>query len=686
MLSATTSSRSNQQIFVPENNGSPNDDLFKHISKLGSIDRLDFERCSVAGEVIYTIEGDVSPISQQDEEARIGTLAYAIKKLGRQNQASVQQSVKSAYPAPKVRAFGELPSKSRTYRQYLKSLNKIDRELLNEAVRRRMEDGGRMSAGKKEKQLSIQDARSLLRVEEWSEIRDRARNKAWAQFAPEEAFDSQPSEAALKLSDCIAHLQEVVQPRAVLAAHALIEFIKQKTGFSYYGGLIPETVWKRLNTSDAQRLKELDDYAARIREEFYRGFESMDKLRRHLKKAGDSGSSHSTPNVESSGQTPSIAEEVSRGPHPAEDAAEFMRCLNIICNEGDALSRQATASYYYNEMTHREVSDVLREMGLLAMQLQSLNPTVEVMETEIAEVANDQSGSIAVPGSGDDSDFGEPQLLFEQEVADVIRMISGRRKTAWVEEPDDAIREENLFEQYDEGGAIVMMSSHERTIACGRVDPEFSAEDLPQCAQHLATKLRRDYVNGANISQIRADIDAELETLFPVSIENDEGQTTFISYANVELQRFTREVLEAILDECRQDFHLSALHNNPVYRSFHKAIRGASDTRTLGNLMKRAYHARQSGFLPVKHFISLNTASKLHRERLLSVPLSNTASSLIIAIDNASPGRLKYFSWAFFGRNQPNNPIHSLSEDEASRIWTALMERRQKLGIPNKAA
>jgi hypothetical protein len=49
MLSTTTSARSNHNIFVPENNGPPNDDLFKHISKLGSIARLDFERYSVAG-------------------------------------------------------------------------------------------------------------------------------------------------------------------------------------------------------------------------------------------------------------------------------------------------------------------------------------------------------------------------------------------------------------------------------------------------------------------------------------------------------------------------------------------------------------------------------------------------------------------------------------------------------------
>jgi hypothetical protein len=685
MLSATTSTRSNRYIFVSDDKGSPNNDLLKHISKLGSIARLDFERCSVAGEVIYTIEGDAPPISQQDEEARIGTLAYAIKKLGRQNQASVKPSVKSADPKPGGRAFGELPHKSRAYRQYLKNLNKIDRELLNEAVRRRL-GNSQVSTGKKGKQLSIQVARALLRVEERTVIRDRARNKAWAQFAPEEAFAPQPSEAALKLSDLIAHLQEVAQPRAVLAAHVLVEFIKQRTGFSYQGGPIPEAVWKRLNSSDAQQLNELNDYATRAREEFYRGFETMDKLRARLKKAGNPGSSHSSPDAESSGKTPSIPDESRRESHPAEDATEFMRCLNIICGEGDALSRQTTASYYYNEMASRKVNEVLKEMGLLAMELQGLNPADEVTETEVEHVAGDQSDSIAVLGSEGDSDFEERQSLFEQEVGDIARMISGRRKAAWLEEPDDALREENLLEQYDEGGAIVTMSSHERTIACGRVDPEFSAEDLPQCAQHLAAKLRRDYANGANISQIRADIDAELETLFPVSVENGQGRTTFISQANMEFQRFSREVLEAILDECRQDFHLSALHSHPLYRSFHKAIRGASDTRTVSTLMKRAYKTRQSGFLPVKHFITLNTASKLHRERLLTAPLSKTAFRLIKEVNAASPGRLRYFSWAFYGNNQPNHPIHSLSGQETVRVWAALKLRQQKSKVSNKAA
>jgi hypothetical protein len=34
----------------------------------------------------------------------------------------------------------------------------------------------------------------------------------------------------------------------------------------------------------------------------------------------------------------------------SEDAAEFMRCLNAICIEGDARYRQVAASYYYGEI------------------------------------------------------------------------------------------------------------------------------------------------------------------------------------------------------------------------------------------------------------------------------------------------------------------------------------------------
>jgi len=55
-------------------------------------------------------------------------------------------------------------------------------------------------------------------------------------------------------------------------------------------------------------------------------------------------------------------------------------------------------------------------------------------------------------------------------------------------------------------------------------------------------------------------------------------------------------VLEAVLDSCYQDFHETALRNNPAYRHFHRVIHEAADTRIVSEAMKEAYAARQSGF------------------------------------------------------------------------------------------
>src|SRR5262249_23067667 len=154
-------------------------------------------------------------------------------------------------------------------------------------------------------------------------------------------------------------------------------------------------------------------------------------------------------------------------------------------------------------------------------------------------------------------------------------------------ELDDAFAHAETVDQYDEGGAVITMSSHERTIACGRVDPEFTAEDLPERAHPLASQLRRDYANCVGIEEIWDEITTEIEIIFPVSVKMENG-ARFYPHANRELQRLTRQILEAILDECEQDFHLTALRNNQAYRQFHKAIRGVKDTRVVSETMKRA--------------------------------------------------------------------------------------------------
>jgi hypothetical protein len=211
-----------------------------------------------------------------------------------------------------------------------------------------------------------------------------------------------------------------------------------------------------------------------------------------------------------------------------EDAAEFMRCLNAICVEGDARYRQMTASYYYGEIAERGVGIVLKDMALIGMQLAGLNPITEVVE----------NGSESVYALSSKS---KPRSIFDLEVAEIERMIRGRRKSAafahdeWLDwlndleangaslkELDDAFAHVEALDQYDEGGAIIYMSAHERAITCGRLDPEFSADDLPEQARHLAGKLRRAYVDGVEIEKIWDEINYACFTKAKTTVRREE--------------------------------------------------------------------------------------------------------------------------------------------------------------------
>jgi hypothetical protein len=294
----------------------------------------------------------------------------------------------------------------------------------------------------------------------------------------------------------------------------------------------------------------------------------------------------------------------------------------------------------------------------------------------------------------------KPRSLFDLEVAAVNRMIRGRRKSAgfihdeWMEwlneleangatvdELDDAFAHVEALDQYDEGGAIVRMSAHERTFACGRVDHEFTADDLPEQARFLAGDLLRAYASGVEMEEIWNEVTAHLDVLFPVTGRTAEGGR-FFSRANLELQRLTRDALEGILEDCFGDYHLSAMRNNLSYRGFYARIRRATDTRAIGELMKQAYEARQDGNLSVKHFIALNTAADNQRERLLSAPLSSAAYKLIEEIVTASEKKLRYLAWAMYGANQPLHPIHKLSSCEQTRVWEFMTARKAAALLP----
>jgi hypothetical protein len=160
-------------------------------------------------------------------------------------------------------------------------MGKIELRLLNEVVGQR--HNGHAVLNKESGQLTITEARSLLPREEQIRIREQARSLAWEQLTPPEVFSTNPDKTAIRLSDTIAHLQDDAQQRARMAHRALDEFIRERVG----GKNEPISTEKLsgLEPADSQRLKALEDYAARMREELYRGFESLDVMRSEFEKS-----------------------------------------------------------------------------------------------------------------------------------------------------------------------------------------------------------------------------------------------------------------------------------------------------------------------------------------------------------------------------------------------------------------
>ncbi len=121
------------------------------------------------------------------------------------------------------------------------------------------------------------------------------------------------------------------------------------------------------------------------------------------------------------------------------DAAEFVRCLNVICEGGDARYRQAAASHYYREIAERGAGVVLKEMGLLAMQLDQLNnPNGVVIEEDVVDlgcsIGDWDSNTILAERSEKRVESRQP--LFDHEVEAITRLVAsfalqaeGRRST-----------------------------------------------------------------------------------------------------------------------------------------------------------------------------------------------------------------------------------------------------------------
>jgi len=217
----------------------------------------------------------------------------------------------------------------------------------------------------------------------------------------------------------------------------------------------------------------------------------------------------------------------------SEDAAEFIRCLKLIAGQdASALYLQQLAAHYYAEARQRPATEVLKEMGLLALELSAVTASSEQLAFDDTE-SKGEAETVADGFSDmspeercelwqeraavvlDEADGSKRERIFADELRAQTRLVYRKGAGFDYDEFETHLSEvsaatdddnafgayldsfERAYEQFDEGFAVSLhMTDGERKISCGDLDDDLAADCLPVAARHLASELYHLYTNG----------------------------------------------------------------------------------------------------------------------------------------------------------------------------------------------
>lgn len=200
------------------------------------------------------------------------------------------------------------------------------------------------------------------------------------------------------------------------------------------------------------------------------------------------------------------------------DGHEFVRCVKAICSpDASAYELEQIAAFYYSEIRRRGIAEVLKEMGLLGMQMEAVAATIEereidFSETEIPEqkllVADQRRVSLAqknrIPVPAATPNFDEELAFIKTRVRDSksTRQMTDEFADFYLSDEGKSLEELDAdyiayekLEQYDENGILgFSMSSGQHSVIALEFDAEVDASYLPAHAAHLAKELNLIFV------------------------------------------------------------------------------------------------------------------------------------------------------------------------------------------------
>ncbi len=200
------------------------------------------------------------------------------------------------------------------------------------------------------------------------------------------------------------------------------------------------------------------------------------------------------------------------------DGREFVRCVRAISSpDASQYEYEQIAAYYYREIRRRGAPEVLKEMGLLGIHMESVTSTnadreIDVVETEIGEqklTVADQRRSKEVAKNRRPLPPGTPN--YDDELAAVLHRV-GRHKVSrmiyddfadyflnddgkTIEDLDQDFLTYEALEQYDENGIVgFSMNSGQRSVIVYDFEAEVDSTYLPADLRPLATQLAKMFV------------------------------------------------------------------------------------------------------------------------------------------------------------------------------------------------
>ena len=200
------------------------------------------------------------------------------------------------------------------------------------------------------------------------------------------------------------------------------------------------------------------------------------------------------------------------------DAKEFVRSVKAIAStDADGWELEQIAAYYYGEIRRRGVSEVLKEMGLLGIEMEAVTATVNEREIDSFEIeVDEQKLTVADQRKIRAMQENLPPLvpstpIFDDELAAIKRRI-GNSKTTKIrhddfadfylndegkscEELDADFMSFEKLEQYDENGIVgFSMSGGQHSVVVYDFNTEVDASYLPIDIQHLAKEMNLIFV------------------------------------------------------------------------------------------------------------------------------------------------------------------------------------------------